>query len=41
MRGPFVDDVSLALGGAGIETTQRYQGLQLNLDNAAPDRVGL
>lgn len=36
-----LEDISMALGHASLQTTQRYLGLDLNLDSGAPDRVGL
>lgn len=39
--GAALEDISMTLGHASLQTTQRYLGLELNLDNAAPDRVGL
>jgi integrase/recombinase XerD len=39
--GAALEDISQTLGHASLQTTQRYLGLELNLDNAAPDRVGL
>jgi site-specific recombinase XerD len=36
-----LEDISMTLGHASLQTTQRYLGLDLNLDSAAPDRVGL
>ena len=36
-----LEDISMTLGHASLQTTQRYLGLELNLDSGAPDRVGL
>lgn len=39
--GSELEQISLTLGHAKLETTQRYLGTALDLDNSAPDRVGL
>lgn len=39
--GAALEDISLTLGHASLQTTQRYLGLTLDLDNSAPDAVGL
>lgn len=39
--GSALEDISQTLGHASLQTTQRYLGLELNLENTAPDRVGL
>ncbi|MCH8093068.1 MAG: tyrosine-type recombinase/integrase [Chloroflexi bacterium] len=36
-----LEQISLTLGHARLETTQRYLGTELNLDSSAPDFVGL
>lgn len=36
-----LEDISLTLGHASLQTTQRYLGLELNLDSGAPDHIGL
>lgn len=39
--GAKLEQISLTLGHASIATTQRYLGTSLDLDNSAPDAVGL
>jgi site-specific recombinase XerD len=39
--GAALQDISMTLGHASLVTTQRYLGLDLNLESGAPDRVGL
>jgi integrase len=39
--GAPLDQISLTLGHDSLKTTQKYLGLELNLDDSAPDRVGL
>ena len=36
-----LEQISLTLGHARLETTQRYLGSELDLDASAPDFVGL
>lgn len=36
-----LEEISLTLGHASLETTQRYLQMEVNLDDSAPDRVGL
>lgn len=39
--GAELDQISLSLGHASLETTQRYLGLELDFHNAPSDKVGL
>jgi len=39
--GASIEQISLILGHSSIDVTQRYLGAELDLEDAATDRIGL